>query len=248
MESPFSDIQTLESKFRQIKSKIQQSGSSNSSDKKERGGKSSGSTVVIPSKVEVPETKPVAKPSFIDIDNVEWAKESINYLAEKNIVSGVEDQKFYPHNNIKREEYIKILLTALNFNVKSYECSATDVEKESWYYNYVSTAYQLGITTGKGEGSFGIGEVITRQDAAVLLCRAMSIQGYTVEEKVSEPNINDIEEINAYALDSINKLVKANIVKGNEKGNFSPKNNITRAEASKVIYNVLINLNLGGLK
>ena len=61
--------------------------------------------------------------------------------------------------------------------------------------------------------------------------------GAKVEDKV-EMTYKDIHEISDYAVDSVAVLTKLGVIHGNN-GYFMPKNNATRAETSKVLYNIL---------
>lgn len=56
------------------------------------GNKGTGGVVVVPSNTQY----------FIDIDNITWAKDKINALAEKGIVEGVADKIFAPNNTVTR--------------------------------------------------------------------------------------------------------------------------------------------------
>ena len=47
--------------------------------------------------------------AFNDLDGVEWAKEAIEKLCEKNVVSGTGDGKFEPNREVTREEFVKCL-------------------------------------------------------------------------------------------------------------------------------------------
>lgn len=49
---------------------------------------------------------------FADIDDVEWAKDAIVSLAELGVINGKEPQKFYPNDNITREECTKLIAAA----------------------------------------------------------------------------------------------------------------------------------------
>ncbi|UKI36310.1 MAG: S-layer homology domain-containing protein [Clostridiales bacterium] len=50
---------------------------------------------------------PVEKEIFGDLNGFDWAKESINALYEKKIVSGKADGVFAPGDSIMREEFVK---------------------------------------------------------------------------------------------------------------------------------------------
>ena len=49
-------------------------------------------------------------PEFDDLDSVEWAKDAIKTLAERKIVNGKAEGKFFPNDNVKREEFVKMIV------------------------------------------------------------------------------------------------------------------------------------------
>ena len=84
--------------------------------------------------------------------------------------------------------------------------------------------------------SFGVGLPITREDMAVILCRAMEKK---TELKAGTTKFSDNDEIAPYALPCVQKLTKAGIIGGMGDGSFAPKNNATRAQAAAMLYHVL---------
>lgn len=171
---------------------------------------------------------------FTDTDSVVWASDAIHSLLDAGVISASPDRRFRPEDNITREEYLKMLLVALGLYGDSASCDFTDVSKDAWYYDYVALAYRLGISLGKGDGSFGISEHISRQDMAVLALRAMSAAGIkTSGEKLSFADHNDISQ---YALDSVSLLAGEGIINGIGEGIFNPLGTATRAEGAKIIY------------
>ncbi len=170
---------------------------------------------------------------FNDMENAAWAKECVQYLAENKIIDGYEDGSFKPFGNITREEFVKLMVSALKLEL-SYCDEFSDVTEDKWYAEYVGAAYNAGITSGYDNGRFGAGENITRQDAAVILARAIKAEN---SENLSV--FNDESDISEYAVKPIKTLFEKGIIKGNETGNFLPKNMLTRAEAAMMIYNML---------
>lgn len=170
---------------------------------------------------------------FNDMENAAWAKECVQYLAENKIIDGYEDGSFKPFGNITREEFVKLTVSALKLEL-SYCDEFSDVTEDKWYAGYVGAAYNAGITSGYDNGRFGAGENITRQDAAVILARAIKAEN---SENLSV--FNDESDISEYAVKPIKALFEKGIIKGNETGNFLPKNMLTRAEAAMMIYNML---------
>ena len=207
------------------------------------GGSSSGGNGgkvnYIPSVPDNATATPVTVGYFDDLGSVSWAVESINALAQKNAISGVSERRFMPERTITREEFVKILISALEIEVTDYNnINFNDCTEDEWYYAYLSTALNHGLIKGVSESEFGIGKNITRQDIAVILNRAgetFDIQFADGEER----NFNDYSSISNYARDAVDVLSKAGIINGDNNGCFNPANYATRAEAAKMIYGVI---------
>ena len=98
---------------------------------------------------------------------------------------------------------------------------------------YVNAAVSAGFVQGQSDEYFGIGESIMRQDMATILYRAM---GKTGDEIALE--FSDADNIAAYATNAVAELCGLGIMNGYEDGSFKPRGSATRAEASKVVWEV----------
>jgi len=98
----------------------------------------------------------------------------------------------------------------------------------------VKLAASAGIVTGKGDGSFGIGEKITRQDMAVMIARAKNL----ISENTTERFADDAE-ISDYAKMSVYAAKNAGIISGVGDNTFNPQGFATRAETAMVVYNAI---------
>ena len=176
---------------------------------------------------------------FSDVPNDFWAKEKINSLYKKNIISGKGDKIFDPYGSISREEFTKMLVNVLGIKPGTVTPDFNDVSETDWFYESVSAAASAGIVDGVGNGCFGTGLNITRQDMVVMTCRAL--------EKVSNMSLpegetgifNDYNNIAEYAKGYISSAYKLGIVSGRDNNMFAPTENTTRAEAAVFIYNLL---------
>ncbi len=83
---------------------------------------------------------------------------------------------------------------------------------------------------------FGVGRPITRQDAAVMLARAVSEH---IGNETVKPDFTDSGNISEYAVNAIGQLQKNGIVSGRDDGSFAPQMTISRAETAKMIYEIL---------
>ncbi len=180
--------------------------------------------------------------TFSDIASVEWAKESIEALAEKGVLNGKGDGKFAPNDSVTREEFVKIIIGAFDLLNADAKADFGDVDSNRWSYAFIATANELGIVSGDG-ASFNPTGAMSRQDMAVVICRTAEKLG--LELSGDAEDFDDSEEFADYAKDSIKALTASGIVNGMGDGTFSPKLTVTRAQAAKVIYG-LMNLVGGG--
>ena len=196
------------------------------------GGTGSGGAT---SPIITPILPPVNAKIFNDLQGVEWAENAINTLAEAGIISKNDEMKFEPLNNIKREEFVKLIVSGFNLKNPNASSDFTDVDKDSWFYPYVSSMAMLNLVKGFNN-SFGSGQDITRQDIAVLLYRIMQYVG--IDATPSEPELfNDDAQISDYAKSSVYIMRQIGIIKGTPENTFEPTSFATRAEAAQMIYN-----------
>ena len=176
---------------------------------------------------------------FSDIESVEWAKEEIVALYNKNIINGVDDKHFEPTREITRAEFAKILVNAFKMADTTATCDFVDMDKNEWSYVYVASLIKSGIANGIGDNLFGKNQLITRQDVCVLVDRVAKKLSIRLGNKMDIVYPDDIEVLDPYAIDSVKNLYAAGIVNGYTTGLFEGDKPINRAEAAKVIYSVM---------
>lgn len=179
-------------------------------------------------------TEETKNSDFPDCNSSHWAYTYVNNLREKNIVSGYQDGNFYPSKNVTREEFVKMIISAVGLYNKDAQCEFDDVLSSEWYYTYIASAQTENIVQGVGENVFGIGSNLTREDAAVIAARIL--ERFNKAGSTGNVEFTDNNSISEYALDSIKLLSGMNILHGFEDGSFKPKAFLTRAETSKIIY------------
>lgn len=178
---------------------------------------------------------------FTDLASVPWAEESINTLFSKGIISKSEDGRFRPNDSITREEFTKLVVCAFSDEQQYEQKLFSDSVDGAWYNKYISIAYDKGIATGYPDGSFGIGDNISREDMATLCLRAFTLTGKILPADRS-CEFSDKSLISGYAVENVTKMAQAGIINGMGDGTFAPKANATRAQAAKIIA-ALIALN-----
>ena len=198
------------------------------------GGGGGGGTIETPIETPKPTVTPQPEILFDDLDSVPWAEESVLELAGRNIIAKDPGKKFRPNDNITREEYVKMLVTALGVYDASAQCSFRDVPADAWFAPYVASAVNSGLVKGVSDTEFGAGLDITREDIAVLTYRAAQKEGITLAQGDAK-QFTDAETISDYAKEAVDAMAKAGIVNGYEDGSFGAKKQAARAEVAVML-------------
>lgn len=145
-------------------------------------------------------------------------------------------------DEITREEYCKLTVKLYEFlsnekNVTPGENPFTDTESSE-----VLAAYKLEIIQGKGGGAFEPNNSVTREEASVMLYRALQ----AADQKNSYKNVvgvkktkgydpADRDEISPWAREAIECLYEMEIISGTDGNRFNPGESTTREEAIVLI-------------
>ncbi len=175
---------------------------------------------------------------FEDMAGFEWAAAAVERLRKSGIVNGYNEKLFAPGQSVAREEFVKVTVTAFGLGGKAgAELHFEDVNAGDWFYPYIASAYSQGILSGTSKNRFGVGESITREDAAVILFRIMNYKGNLLP--VGENGFSDSNMISDYAYDAVSALSAAGYINGNGDGSFAPQKSLSRAEAAQLICNIV---------
>ncbi|MBP3360822.1 MAG: S-layer homology domain-containing protein [Clostridia bacterium] len=172
---------------------------------------------------------------FTDVSDQMWAHDYIKYLKQQGSINGYGDGSFRPDSYVMREEFIKLVIESLKIKTDdSRDLLFLDCDKNQWYYPYIKIAYSNRIVKGKDDYTIGIGEEITREDMAVIICRAAGIKS-----SGSDLSFTDIEDFSEYAVPAVSAAAEIGVITGYGDGSFKPKNKATRAETAAMICRVL---------
>lgn len=172
---------------------------------------------------------------FEDLSQAEWATEYVEALYQAGIVNGKGEKQFAPLAEVTREEFVKMLVLAVDLMPMEGNLAFEDVDGEAWYAPYLACAVQEGLVQGISDTMFGVGMPITREDMSVLAARAIAIK--TGNKSLMEQTAyKDWEQIADYAKESVARLSMLGLLQGNENGEFCPRRHTSRAEAAKVLY------------
>jgi hypothetical protein len=172
------------------------------------------------------------KEKFVDVKSL-WSKYFVETLADKGIIKGKSDAEYFPQSYISRAELVTMIAKTLKLPEKQPEEIFSDVKNDSWFASFVNSAYEAGIIKGNGE-TFNPDQVVTRQDAAVLIMNAFEYKKGRTED-FSKGLFDDMFEVADYAVEAVSKCSNMGIIKGINT-NFYPLNGLTREQAAVLIY------------
>lgn len=175
--------------------------------------------------------------SFKDIESVSWAKEAINTFLKEGVISGVSATEFAPNDTVTREQFIKIIINAFDYELTATNNDFKDVDSNAWYTPYIQSGVNYGLIMGQGNDTFGVGNPITRQDMAVIMYRVALKNNIPIEE-IRNDKFTDAYAISDYAVEAVEKLYRAGIINGVGEGKYAPEVYATRAQAVKLIYDL----------
>ncbi|TCW53260.1 S-layer family protein [Bacillus thuringiensis] len=111
-----------------------------------------------------------------------------------------------------------------------------DVPAGHWSYKAIQTLAEHEIMLGYGNGVFGFGHNVNREQVAALIYRALDLDEEFGEDEVLESPYNDIVDDNSTMFPfEVLAVTELGIFTGDENGNFRPKATLTRAEMAQVL-------------
>lgn len=172
---------------------------------------------------------------FIDVPDDYWAKEQIASFAQQGIVNGYQDGSFRPQESVTREEFCKILVTALGQKKLELPLEPTfsDVSEDRWSYPYVEAChnYLTGYSNPNGLPTFRPEADATREDIAVALVKILNYTTQDAKDKdYAAFHFSDGNDISPNLLPYVSIACEKGLMNGYPDGRFCPSKGITRAE------------------
>ncbi|MGE5329471.1 MAG: S-layer homology domain-containing protein [Deltaproteobacteria bacterium] len=175
---------------------------------------------------------------FNDLDKYGWAKDSIEAMAAKGIIVGMEAGKYEPAGKLTRAQFAALIVRAYKLEDASAKNVFSDVKATDWYYSVVCSAYKAGIVKGISVDKFAPDKSVTRQEMASMIARVLvSVKDKDISADTGMylKNFTDKGLLQSYAVNSANLVSKYGIISGKPGNVFDPNGITTRAEAASVI-------------
>lgn len=178
-----------------------------------------------------------------------WAKDAIDDMGSRMVISGTGNQMFEPQRDITRAEFTAMIVRSLGLSRGKEASSFGDVSPSEWYSSYIQTGASYGLVSGFEGNVFAPDQTLTREQAMTILSRAMKITGLKVTSSSNELDnllkaYKDAAEVSAYAKAAMAEGISSGIMSGRTSNELAPKARISRAEVATLLTRLLQKSNL----
>ncbi|MGG1664619.1 S-layer homology domain-containing protein [Brevibacillus sp. NRS-1366] len=205
--------------------------------------------------------------SFDDVVSHDYARDAMETLYAKGIMPSYNSSTFGANRDMTRGEFATMLVKAMDLPLRDgpyldsdqrrpQEPTFNDVypSRDTWdyQYKYIETAARAGIVRGKEPGYFRPDDSLTRQEAAIMIARALNLKLGTPEaSKMSLAKMfTDGKDVGYYAISSVLAVSKAKLMNGEPNDpeakkptfRFNPNANLSRADMAVITIRVMVQL------
>ena len=169
---------------------------------------------------------------FSDVPSDHWAYSFINELSGKGVINGYPDGRYGPSDTLTRGQFIKLIVTASMGNV-NYDY----VEKRitHWVAPYLTILENYKIVDKGSLTKDKLDEPISRIQVVKLLTLCDLNIRKNKQKADSSIKFTDTRNLSREDKNYLSHAVACKIINGYEDGTFKPDNNLTRAEAAKIM-------------
>ncbi|MEK3827783.1 S-layer homology domain-containing protein [Paenibacillus sp. FSL K6-1558] len=167
-----------------------------------------------------------------------WAQQAIEKATQQQWIIPDGTGRFNPDAPMTRGELAHMLAQLLEIKVSSSDQRPKqlfkDLERTSSGESYIYALNLTGIMNGYPDGTFRPNGVVTREQLAVTMIRALKVKGYDgLSDGQQSLSFKDSKDISAWALPGVQQAVGLGLLKG-ENGYFAPKRSTSRQEIAVI--------------
>ncbi|MEF2628875.1 MAG: leucine-rich repeat protein [Agathobaculum butyriciproducens] len=170
---------------------------------------------ITPTFSKIEDTKP-SKNVFDDVASSAWYADAVQYVTDKGLMNGTDDNQFSPNASTTRGMLMTVLARYAGEDTTG---GAT------WYEKGMNWAKAKGVSDGTNPNAD-----ITREQLVTMLYRYAG----SPATNGSLDNFSDASTVSSYAVNAMQWAVANGIVNGSN-GKLNPQNNATRAQVAAIL-------------
>lgn len=183
---------------------------------------------------------------FIDLKEVEWARNAIEKMAEKDMLKGVAENKFAPNKPVTKAEALAMILRVLGHDEEAQlELKAIKEGKkkskikdmaQEWALGYIEIAKKGNLLADDEELTWkNLNKPAQRQEVAKYLVRAMGLEGEAAVSQDKPLPFKDAAAVKKAFRGYVYVAYDRGMMRGDNKNNFQPNKSVTRAEMAVLV-------------
>ena len=181
------------------------------------------------------ETTETTELNFTDVKESDWFFKGVEYVVDKDIMSGVSENEFAPAGKLTRAMLVQMLYNMESRPACDAENAFMDVPVGQWYTDAVIWANDEKIVSGMGDGLFAPNMEITREQMVAMLYNYAKYKGYDVTASADLSAFADTASVSAWAQPAMQWAVAEGYISGMGDSQLAPQGTATRAEIASVI-------------
>ena len=194
-----------------------------------------------PTSTPPPEQTGQGQMPFTDVPLDAWFRRYVEDVWNRQIMSGTSATRFDPNMPLTRAQAVQIMANYMGVNPHSWRWFTffEDVPFDAWYAPAVNWARTTGIVSGVSAYHFNPHGAVTRQELAAMLNRLASQSPTNILPVMGiQTQLNDLQEASGWAQDSVEFVVRQEILPPRASFFFEPTAQATRAEMAMAISRI----------
>lgn len=181
---------------------------------------------------------------FTDMPRDHWACESVGYAALKGVVNGYADGSgaFGVEAPVTREQAASVLYNYLGDKAILPAAPQSDVKQDAWYAAGVNWAVAAEAMNGYNANVFGVGDRLTREQAACILANA-SHANVGAADATKFNALKGTQQASDWARPALVWAVDEGILNGVDNGDgtrsLAPDQYVTRSQMAALMMNAI---------
>lgn len=177
-----------------------------------------------------------------------WAAEAVDAMIAEQLVPGYLQSEY--QKAMTREDFCNLMMVTLFFedDIKNQAQKLINPFSDTQNPNII-VAYDEGLVSGKGDGSFAPAQEINRQEAAQMLYNyaqyVSEVSGVAFDDV--KKDFPDSGQVASWAREAVQLVTGCGIMNGTDKG-FEPQGSYTREQSILTFYNALSVLTVSGVE
>lgn len=174
----------------------------------------------------------IVNAAFNDLAAEHWAAGFINELTNKGVINGYPDGSFKPEGTLTKAEFIKLIMSA---SLPDMDFAEAPKDFEHWAASFIKVAENYNVLTDGEINQDNLDTPITRIEVIKILSLCDINIRKNSQLSVNDLNFTDVNSLSVSEQILLSHAVASGIISGYPDGSFKPANNLTRAEASKIL-------------